>query len=99
LSREEELLVLDSLVTSGLISGDPAFRGQLDAWSQRAFKLGPDALTLRASRGAVLVDVGRWEEGKAMLSQVSAIEGSFDLLMTQVYLARAEYALGSCIAA
>jgi hypothetical protein len=99
LPREEELLVLDSLVTSGLISGDPAFRGQLDAWSQRAFKLGPDAPTLRASRGAVLVDVGRWEEGKAMLSQVSAIEGSFDLLMKQVYLARAEYALGNPAAA
>src|SRR5262245_22960350 len=41
LLREEELLVLDSLVTSGLISGDPAFRGQLEAWSQRHPSLRP----------------------------------------------------------
>jgi peptidase M50-like protein len=46
-----------------------------------------------------LVDVGRWEEGKAILSLVAAIEGSFDLLMTQIYLARAEYALGNPAAA
>jgi hypothetical protein len=99
LPREEELLVLDWLVTTGLTSGDPAFRERLDHWSLRALQLGPDINTLRGSRGSVLVELGRWEEGKAMLSKVDAAEGSFDALMTQIYLARAEHALGNTAAA
>jgi len=99
LSREEELLALDGLITNGLISGDPAFRAWLDGWSRRAIELAPDAQTVRGSRGAALVELGRWEEGKAMLSTVAAVEGSFDALMTQTYLARAEHALGNTAAA
>jgi peptidase M50-like protein len=99
LSREEELLALDALITNGLISGDPAFRTRLDAWSRRAIELAPDAPTLLGSRGAVLVELGRHEEGQAMLSKVAAAEASFDALMTQLYLARAEHALGNAAVA
>jgi peptidase M50-like protein len=95
LPREEELLVLDWLVTRGLTSGDSAFRERLDEWSLRALQLGPDVETLRGSRGAVLAELGRWEAAKSMLSKVVAADGSFDALMTQIYLARAEHALGN----
>jgi hypothetical protein len=86
-------------VTTGLISGDPEFRKRIDAWSQRTLELAPNVPTVRASRGSVLIDIGRCEEGKAMLSQFAAIEGSFDQLMTLISLARAEYALGNLAAA
>jgi hypothetical protein len=95
LSREEKLLVLDSLITTGLISGEPGFRARLDEWSLRALQLGPEIETLRGGRGSVLVELGRWEEGKTILAKLSAVEGSFDLLMIQIYLARAEHALGN----
>jgi predicted Zn-dependent protease len=91
--------VLDWLVTQGLTSGDPAFRECLDQWSLRALRLGPDIETLCGSRGAVLAELGRWEEARSMLSKMVAAEGSFDAFMTQVYLARAEDALGNAAAA
>ncbi len=66
LSREENIMALDALVTNGLIYRDPPLRAHLDAWSQQALRFGPDIATLRGSRGAVLVELGRYEEGKAL---------------------------------
>jgi predicted Zn-dependent protease len=85
-----------SLVTDGLISGDPAIRDHLDEWSLHALSLGPESPTLLGSRGAVLVELGRYEAGKALLEPlVAADQGeSFDSLMSQAFLARAERALG-----
>jgi Peptidase family M50 len=101
LSREETILALDALVTSGLMYRDPAVRTHLDAWSQQALRLGPDIATLRGSRGAVLVELGRYQEGKALLLPfIGAQPGkSFDAFMHCVFLARAEHALGNTAAA
>jgi len=96
LVREEKMLVLDVLVTDGLISGDPAVRPRLDEWSEQALALGPELPTLLGSRGAVLVELGRYEEGKALLAPLvaSSPAQSFDSFMSHAFLARAERALG-----
>jgi hypothetical protein len=101
LSREEMMLVLDALVTQGLIFGDPALRSRLDDWSLRALQLGPDLQTLLGSRGAVLVELGRYAEAKAILVPLVAAENSepFDIFLNQFFLARAERALGNVEAA
>jgi hypothetical protein len=101
LSREETILALDALVTSGLMHRDPALRAHLDAWSQEALRLGPDIATLRGSRGAVLVELGRYQEGKALLLPlVGAQPGRpIDTFMNCVFLARAEHAMGNAAAA
>ena len=96
LAREEKMLVLDALVTDGLISGDPAVCPRLDEWSEQALALGPELPTLLGSRGAVLVELGRYEEGKALLAPLvaSSPAQSFDSFMSHAFLARAERALG-----
>jgi len=96
LVREEKMLVLDALVTDGLISVDPAVRAHLDEWSEQALALGPKLPTLVGSRGAVLVELGRYEEGKALLAPLvaSSPAQSFDSFMSHAFLARAERALG-----
>src|SRR5580704_17273406 len=101
LSREENIVALDALVTSGLIYRDPPLRAHLDAWSQQALRLGPDIATLRGSRGAVLVQLGRYEEGKVLLVPLVGTQPgkSFDAFMVSVFLARAEHALGNVAAA
>lgn len=105
LPREAEILVLDTLVTDGLVFGDAHLRSRLDEWSARALELGPEVNTLRGSRGAVLVELGRYEEGKALLKSVlvadktEGLDASVDTLMTQVFLARAELKLGNTAAA
>jgi Peptidase family M50 len=100
LMREEELLVLDLLITDALLHGDPQLRPRLDEWSQRALEMAPEIATLRGSRGAALVELGRPAEGKALLESVLAAEPtSFDALLSHIFLARAEHALGNLAAA
>ena len=101
LMREERIYVLDLLVTDGLISGDPAVRPRLDEWSRQALALGPELPTVLGSRGAVLVELGRYEEGKALLAFLAAAKDAnpFDALMIHAFLARAERALGDEAAA
>ena len=97
LPAEEEMLVLDALVTDGLIFADPAVRPDLDQWSLRALQLGPKVKTLVGSRGAVLVELGRYQEGKQLLKTVafSSDAAPFDAFMSQIFLARAEHGLGN----
>jgi len=99
--RQEEMLVLDALLTYGLVIDDPELRPRLDEWSLRALALGPDVPTLLGTRGAVLVSLGRYEEGKALLSSLpgnhdnAPSDATFDTFMNQVFLAQAELALGN----
>lgn len=100
LAPEEEMLVLDKMLTYALVPGDVEFRCKLDAWSRRALELGPGLQTLLATRGAVLVELGEYEAGKALLLPVLAQQGNaadalFDKLLCQYFMARAEHALGN----
>jgi Peptidase family M50 len=101
LTRAEEMLVLDALVTDGLLYGDPELRPRLDEWSLRALQLGPEVKTLLGSRGAVLVELGRYEDGKALLEKAAASHrsDSFGSVMIAIFLARAEHALGDAVVA
>jgi hypothetical protein len=107
LTPEEEMYALDSLVTDGLLLADgavitdPMLRPELDLWSQRALRLGPKVKTLIASRGAVLIELGRYQEGKASLETVAFGDGASpaDSLLNRIFLARAERALANTVAA
>jgi ATP-dependent Clp protease adaptor protein ClpS len=101
LSREEKIWVLDALVTDGIVSGDPGVRPHLDAWSQQALALGPDLPALQGSRGAVLVELGRYDEGRALLAPLAAPghAASFDAFISRAFLSLAEHGLGNEAAA
>jgi len=51
--------------------------------------------------GAVLVELGRYQEGKALLETAAFADKAspFDLFMSRIFLARAEHALGNAAAA
>jgi hypothetical protein len=91
LLREEKMFVLDGLVTDWLISGDPSVRDHLNEWSLHALALGPELPRFLAAAG-----LGRYEAAKALLESLVAAHQSesFDSLMNQAFLARAERALG-----
>ena len=63
--------------------------------------VGPHIGTLLSTRGAVLVSLGRHEEGKALLTSLprasdqAPFDAMFDTLMNKVFLARAELTLGN----
>jgi hypothetical protein len=101
LAPEEKMWVLDALVTDGLVSRDPAALPRLDDWSRQALALDPELPTVLGSRGAVLVELGRYDEGKAPLAPLAAASqaGSFDSFINRAFLALAERALGNETAA
>jgi Peptidase family M50 len=95
LPLSERLIVLEALVTIGLVTGDLTYRSELDQWSLTAMQLAPMIKTVRGSRGAALVELGRFEEGKSLLLQVADPSAPSDYLMGQFFLARAERGLGN----
>jgi dienelactone hydrolase len=111
LTPEEEMYALDWVITNWLITSrlaaaapifvDPSLRRKLDEWSDRAVRLGPKIKTLVASRAAVLVELGRYREAKALLQSLVSVKGAplLDALLNRLYLARAEHALGNAAAA
>ena len=96
LSAGAELLVLDALITCGLTADDPAIHGKLDQWSKRAIELGGHLATIRASRGAVLSTLGRYDAARALLETVPTGTDAplIDVVMTKIFLARALAGLG-----
>jgi hypothetical protein len=98
---EERMFVLLTLVFDGLISNDPTVRDHLDEWSQHALALGPELPMLRGFRGSVLVALGRYAAGKAMLEPLIATNQGASLfsITDKAFLARAERALGNLEAA
>ena len=99
LAPDEEMLVLDGLVTIGAITHDPDYLCSLDEWSRRALSLNPTLDTLRGSRGAALVALGRYAEGKALLASVDANAAPRDFAISQVFLAKAQLTLDDTTAA
>ena len=102
LPPEEEVLVLDALLTYGLVCGDSTLRPYLDEWSVRALNLAPGTATLLGTRGAVLVELGQHEAGKSLLlplaqddANANSSDSKFDALISQLFLTRAESALGN----
>lgn len=95
LSGAEKGFVLDILITSELLSPGLAHPHELDQWSSHALELAADAPTLRGSRGAVLVVLGRFDEGKALLEDFMKNElGGAYAFLTLAFLTLAEAGLG-----
>jgi hypothetical protein len=106
MSVPERLLVLDLLISIGLISDDAEMRPHLDDWAGEAGELGPDVISVIGSRAAVVVARGRYREGKAMLEAVAAKiavapsdANRVDDIYIRLFIARAEAGLGDASAA
>ncbi len=79
--------LLDALATGVLAHGFPAFLPEADAWSQEALALKPERITGKGTRGAVLVELGRYDEGAALLREVWAASASeVDAAISAFYL-------------
>lgn len=67
-----------------------------DDYSQRALDLLPEGITLRGTRGAILIEMGRIEEGSVMLEEVfNRTESEADKMICAFYLALANRKLGT----
>lgn len=89
----EEVAILDTLVTSLLATDEHGLDADLDRWSARAVALAPDIVTLRGSRGAVLIRLGRHGDGLATLADAENGKPFNDCLV-HAYRASGQFRLG-----
>lgn len=68
----DKVTVLDMLACVPLQENLPGYLPEAVRWNEKALRLQPGLLTLRGTRGALLVEAGRWEEAEAELKAVAA---------------------------
>ena len=95
LSTAEEVLVLETLITDAVIYGDEDALPFLESWSARAAELAPGSATVKFSRAAALIELGRYTEGRDLLLNArNSNESAFESTLNAIFLAKAEMALG-----
>jgi tetratricopeptide (TPR) repeat protein len=87
--------LLDSLCCLPLFHGRKDLLAEADAWSNEALSYSPKAITLKGTRGSILIELGRIDEGIAMLTEVfKRSECPIDHTISAAYLAKAYSAKG-----
>jgi tetratricopeptide (TPR) repeat protein len=82
--------LLDSLSSMALYYGRTEMFAEADAWTNEAFRYAPNAITLKGTRGGVLIELGRIDEGISCLREViKRSECPSDQAFGTAYLAKA----------
>jgi tetratricopeptide (TPR) repeat protein len=96
LSRWEQILTLDILVGSALMSRDPAMVVNLENWLQQMQSLAPNIETVSETRGAVLVELGQYQAAKDLLEPLAWTQHDpHEQIMLLLFLGYAEFKLGN----
>jgi tetratricopeptide (TPR) repeat protein len=95
-SGAERVYFLEILASIVIIHGQKQYLIQADAWSQEAMKLAGYSKTVQGTRGAILIELGKYEEGMRMLIQLTEPDNDpLDIAISSCYLAKAEHHLGN----
>ncbi len=87
-SMQEKLFLLDHLSCLPFMEELPNCLHNADRWSEQALEIQPQNLTLQGTRGAVLVEQCRFDEGEAFLKEVyQKSEVEIDREISAFYLA------------
>jgi hypothetical protein len=96
LTKTDRANAIDQYLTDLLSYNSVSMEPQADALSQELLELSNNSVTSRGTRGSILVELGRLEEGKALLSEVvKESSSSIDRFYSHAFLAIAEKKLGN----
>ncbi len=91
LAIEERIEQLDFFATCVLMYGATEFLAEADRYSEELYELKPDEWTVKGTRGSILIETGRLEEGMSILQEVMDKDPSaFDRAISASFLALAE---------
>jgi len=86
-SVTEKTLVLDGLACLPILEGLRTYLDEADHWSIKALELSPNDLTLKGTRGSLLVEKSQLDEGEILLREVfENSESDFDYGICAFYL-------------
>ncbi len=98
ISNLEKIFILDSLANIVVMKMNEykKYLNAADKWSQEAIGLASHSKTVKRTRGAILIELGRYEEGKQLLLPLTQPENeALDIAVSSCYIAKAEYFLGN----
>lgn len=91
LNAEERPQLLDTFATCVLMYGAKDFLPEADRYSEELYAAKPNEWTVKGTRGSVLIELGRLEEGTTMLKEVMDNDpSSFDRAIAASFLGLAE---------
>lgn len=92
----EKAFIFDYLACIVAINGHKQYLNDADYWSKEAIELASYSKTLKGTRGAILIELGRYDEGKQLLLPLTEPENdTIDIAISSCYIAKAEYFLGN----
>lgn len=92
----DQLYLLDLLTSIVINYGEQKYIHKADEWSKQAMELSVDIITIQGTRGAILIELGRYSEGKEMLLPLTtAGNAAIDVAVSCCYIAKADYYLGN----
>jgi membrane-associated protease RseP (regulator of RpoE activity) len=92
----DKLYILDTLVSIVIEHEKMEYLQKADTWSAQALALAGDIKTIQGTRGAILIELGRYSEGKQMLLPLTeAGNDLIDIVYSCCYIAKADYFLGN----
>jgi predicted Zn-dependent protease len=95
-SDAERVYILEMLGSIVINHRQMQYLTQADYWSQEAMKLAAHSKTIQGTRGAILIELGRHEEGKQTLLPLTEPGNDLiDIVVSSSYLARADHHLGN----
>ncbi|HAG85480.1 MAG TPA: hypothetical protein DCL61_31125 [Cyanobacteria bacterium UBA12227] len=96
ISNLEKAFILDNLACIVVMNGYKKYLVDADKWSQEALSLASYSKTLKGTRGAILIELGRYDEGKQLLLPLTeAGNEPIDIALSSCYIAKAEYFIGN----
>lgn len=92
----ERAYLLNLLASIVISHGQKQYLTRADGWSQEAMKLASHSKAIQGTRGAILVELGRHEEGKQILLPLTKPGNDpIDIAICSYYLAKADHCLGN----
>jgi hypothetical protein len=96
LSMEERCTTLDGFVTTVLMFGAQQYLEEAKRYSAELFNTKPTDLSVKGTRGSVLIEIGEYEAGRGMLIEVMDNDpSSFDRGIAASFLAYASLKQGA----
>lgn len=96
LQPSSQARILDSLCCLALYDSRMDLLAEAEGWSAQALGISPHSITLKGTRGGVLIELGRIEEGIALLEEVmKRSECPLDHAISSAYLAKAHAQKGN----
>ncbi|MBV8886495.1 MAG: hypothetical protein JO235_21215 [Chroococcidiopsidaceae cyanobacterium CP_BM_RX_35] len=96
IKRIDKVYIIELLTSIVINFAEKKYLQKADQWSNQALLLANDVKTVRGTRGAILIELGRYSEGKEMLLPLTEADNdSTDIAVSCCYIAKADYFLGN----